>query len=73
MYCVTDGPVPPGGGHIPALDALGANAPLHEPLPMGPPTAAGGPGVPPAPPPASDVDVASLAASIMSQVRPRPQ
>lgn len=63
--------LPPGAGHIPALADAGANAPLHEPQPMG-----GAGSAPPmlgAPPPASDVDVAGLAASIMAQMRPRPQ
>ena len=64
--------MPDGAGHIPALQDAGANAPLHEPQPMGfGPEGSGM--MPQAPPPAaSNVDVANLAASIMSQVRPRP-
>ena len=62
--------LPPGAGHIPALDDAGANAPLHEPQPMGAGEGRSAP-MPQQPPPTGDVDVASLAASIMSQIQPR--
>ena len=45
--------VPPGAGHIPAFDHLGALAPLHEPLPMPPSLGGGMPPVAPPPPPAA--------------------
>jgi len=55
--------VPPGAGHIPTLDDLGALAPLHEPQPINKGAALA------APP--GQVDVGALAANIMSQIRPR--
>merc|ERR1711871_14974 len=57
--------VPPGAGHIPTLDDLGALKPFHEPY------AAGASGGSSAAPPLSggDVDVASLAAQIFRQMR----
>ena len=63
--------MPAGAGHIPALSDAGANAPLHEPQPMGN-GGAGGMGAAPPPPAGGDVDVSQLAANIMSQIRPRP-
>jgi hypothetical protein len=63
--------LPPGAGHIPALDDLGSLAPLHEPLSMGggAGAGAGGGALAPPPPAGGDVDVSALAAAIMGNMQ----